>query len=218
MRRLLTLVLAGCSLAAGVACGSDSAVNASPANKGPRIVAHEAADWAPLASVATIRITNLSGSGAHVLKFFPQEKFVTVSLAIPCNEHGEDIEMAMIASPGADVSDTLACAGEGWYLFEGLFHFRRTIGYQTSSKLAGDTLTIDGKAREHRAFFNDGGRPVGTYDNDTELHGTIQVTGATCRVLAWAESSRGVFATGDRSDDQFGAGPQTVCTVAGAGL
>lgn len=236
---LLGIALAGC-----VTNGDEMPTSASApptVRQGPKIVSREAVDWAPLAPIVSIQLANLrrvqtkrySSGSENVnenfppalrqveLKVFPQQKLITFSLkpnsyGATCVERGQYNDLSFVASPGADVSDQVTCN------FQGTFErWRVSANYQAASKFSGNTLTIDGKARIRTDALNTfkGGRADDNH-NDTaviDLHGSIQINGATCRVISWrhTESTTEEYNDGGRggSSEVLEATPATTCTV-----
>jgi hypothetical protein len=191
------LFLAAC--AADNGAGPSAAVTPPPARQGPQFVNREPVDWTPLNPIVAIRLEGLHGTEHYSdskdppkderesveLKIFPSVKSISLD-AIPfanasasCAERGQDFDIQLIASPGADVSDQLTCSD---------YNFRRyqiAINYSTTSKLSAGTLSIDAKARLVSTSLDDSGRATDRDDYAIELHGTIQISGTTCRAVSW---------------------------------
>lgn len=221
---VLFLALAGCVADGPSNPVATSTATSAPLQKGPQIVPREIADWTALNSLSGISIDHLStnstrGGGSSVdesgvlFKVFPQEKFLTMTIAIPCNENGEDIEAAMVGSPGSDVSDQVNCSGTGWYLFDGLDRFQRTLKYQTATRFAANTLTFEGKSSELRSFYDNNNRFVGAFEETDEVRGAIQITGPTCRVLSWHQAETAGYRNGDKWNDTTESTPSTTCSL-----
>jgi hypothetical protein len=208
---LALMVALACCACAGT--NTSIAPNASSpsaeASSGPRIVAHETVDWTSLNSIKSIVLENLPASEDGKpwpsaekpffekveLQFYPRQKYISF-LAVPflngsldCTDRGARFPLMEIASPGATVSDRITCQGFNFS------HYSHTLVYETTASLRAGMLTIDGKAH-----IQEDNSSLGRSDITAETHGTIQISGAGCRLISWRFEDKTVHADPDLED------------------
>ncbi|MBN9087889.1 MAG: hypothetical protein J0J01_13340 [Reyranella sp.] len=191
---LLGIVVSGC-VASGDGTTPSTASTQPAERQGPQVVKREAVDWGPLNSLAAIQLASLSFSddastnsaGSARLLVFPQQEFITLPMEDSgnCRFRGQLQNFSFVASPGAEVSDQVTCTARG------IFRYRVSVSYTTTTTFAADTLTIDAKARIHTEWYSDDDRIVDREDVAKELHGSIRITGTNCHVIAWRDVSSG---------------------------
>lgn len=153
------------------------------------------------------------------LKIFPSVKSISLD-AVPfanassdCIERGQEFQVQLIASPGADVSDQVTCIGQNFT------RYQITINYSTTAKLSGGMLTIDGKARVVSNNLNDAGRVTDRDDYAIDVHGALQISGTKCRVMSWRHdfpfvmTDFGPGGSAQRKLNTLISGTDTTCTV-----
>lgn len=223
------LLLAAC--AGGDYAGPSAAVAPPPQRQGPQFVNHETVDWTPLNPIVAIRLEGLHEIERSVdlnkeersvekieLQIFPSAKSISLdavpvgSGAVGCIERGQSFDPQLVASPGADVSDQMTCFGQN---FE---RNQMTLNYSTTSKISAGTLTIDGKARIISDMLDDAGRAKERWEYTIEVHGSLQISGTTCRVISWRHDFPNVvtdlrFGSSMHYSNTLTAAADTTCTV-----